>query len=101
MASAACSAEISQAYLQLGWWPPRPVIGIYIYKNGTLLESAYQPIMNAGTTTYQAASIMSVVYLSAGQTLDIRYTKTMDNDIVYGNAAYTYLAIHRLAGNCL
>lgn len=99
--SAGCTAHISQCYMQIDWYPIRPVMGIHIYKNAELHESAYYPVMNAGTTTNQTVGILSVVYLSAGAYISIVATKTLEDDYIISGPAYSYLSIHRLAGNCL
>ncbi len=97
-ASAGCSAEMSQAYLTADWYPARPIFTIYLYKNGTAVESSQLPIVEAGTQSNQTVKLVSIVKLDPSDTLDIRYTKSVFNDVIYGNTSYTYLAVHRLGG---
>jgi hypothetical protein len=98
VASAGCSAQISQAYLTVDWTPARPIFTVYLYKNGTAIESSQIPIVEAGSTSNQTVKLVSIVKLDPSDTLDIRYTKTRFNDTIVGDSAYTYLAIHRLGG---
>lgn len=98
-ASAGCSAQISQTYLTVTWSPLRPIFTVYLYKNSVAIEASQTPIIEAGAASYQTVKLVSIVKLDAGDTLDIRYTKTLENDTIYGNSAYTYLAIHRLGGH--
>lgn len=97
-ASAGCSAQISQAYLTVDWFPARPIFTIYLYKNGTAIESSQLPIIEAGIQSNQTVKLVSIVKLDPSDTLDIRYTKSIFDDVIYGNTSYTYLAIHRLGG---
>jgi hypothetical protein len=96
-----CSADISQCYMTLSWYPARPVIGVHIYKNNNLYQSTYCPIKEPGIASYQVGSIFSIIFLSAGDTIKIAYTKTMIDDTLYGASQFTYLAIHRLPVDCL
>lgn len=100
-ASAGCSADVSQCYLKYNWSPLRPVVGLHTYKNGSVVESVYRPIHEAGAVSYQTVDIMTILKLDPNDQITIRYDKTMINDIIFAGSEYTYLTIHRLAGNCV
>jgi len=96
LASAGCSADISQCYLSLQWFPSRPVMGLHVYKNNILYQSTYRPIHEAVTSPYQTVNTFSILFLVPGDTIKIAYTKTLENDYIFGNTAFTYFAMHRL-----
>lgn len=100
-ASAGCSADVSQCYLKYNWSPLRPVVGLHVYKNGNVVESVYRPIHEAGAVSYQTTDIMTILKLDPSDQITIRYDKTMIDDTIYAGSEYTYLTIHRLAGNCV
>jgi hypothetical protein len=95
----ALTAWVSQCNLKTYWYPIRPSVNLYIYKNGAALESSRTPIYESlGAATYQTASIASIVHLHTGDTIDIRVVKTVISDTISAGSVNTNLSIHRLAG---
>ena len=46
--SFALSSNISHLYMTVGWDSPRPIAGIHLYKNSTLIHSSYRPVRRTG-----------------------------------------------------
>lgn len=89
----------SQCNLVSEWLPLRPTAKLHLYVDSALSETVQVPFAESvGANTFQVASFTGVVYLTAGQTLDIRYQKTLLNDTITAGSPNTNLSIHRLAG---
>jgi hypothetical protein len=89
----------SQCNLEANWLPLRPTAKIHLYVDSALTETSQIPLAeSAGISTFQVASFTGVVYLTAGQTLDIRYQKTALSDTITAGSINTNLSIHRLSG---
>ncbi len=95
------SACISQTYLDAAWYPPRPIVTLGLYKNGAPVEAAYTPIHEAGVLSNQTIQLFTVLQLEPGDILQVRISKTMENDTVIANSKYSYFTVHRLGGTCL
>jgi hypothetical protein len=90
---------ITQYNLKLYWYPVRPAAKLHIYKNDALLESSYTPFYeSAASATNHVASIASMLYLTAGDYIDVRYEKTLENDTISAGSEFTNFSIHRLTG---
>jgi hypothetical protein len=101
-----CSADISQCYLKADWFPPRPTIRLYLLKGNTdQYQYSFFPIKEPGTaswlSSYQAANIFSIMFLLPGDYIKIHCIKSIDDDVIYGGSAYSFIAIHRLPVDCL
>ncbi len=92
------SADISQLYLTVSWFPSRPVITVGLYKNGTLAEAINFPVHEAGAVSNQTVQLFTILQLNPNDTLQVRVSKTIEDDIILGDSKYTFLAIHRLSG---
>lgn len=94
-----CSAAVSVARLSADWYPLRPVLKLHVYVDSALSESSNLPIYESlSAATYHGAEIMTIKYLSAGATVDIRYQKTLLDDTITAGSTNTNLSIHRLTG---
>jgi hypothetical protein len=100
-ATTGTTADVSQCYIQLNWFPLRSVVGIHIYYNGALYQSAYQPIYEPGVPSYQVARIEAIMALKPGDTLSICCTKSLYGDYIYNASNYTFFDVHRLPADYL
>lgn len=98
----AVTAWVSQAHLHSTWSPLRPTGKLHIYKNNALAETSSVPFYeSAASGTYVNVGINSLMYLTSGDTIDIRYQKTLLDDTISGGSPNTSLSIHRMGGNNL
>jgi len=92
----ASTAIISQCYIKMDWNSPPSTMSILLRKGGTVVASATKQVQSPGLETDDQVKLSEMVYLTAGQTLDVQAQKTVTNDVIMSGQDLTYVAIHRL-----
>lgn len=93
---------VSQIYFFLSWFPSQPVCVLRIFKNDVNVETIFRAVPHAGEESDQTLNLSSLMELAEGDTIRVSFTKVDQNlDVIIGNTAYTYMAIHRVEGQCV
>jgi hypothetical protein len=99
--SAASTAIITQCSISVDGDVTPSTMGILLRKGGTVIASATREMAMPGVETDEQIKISDMVYLTAGQTLDVQARKTATNDVIMSGSDFTYVAIHRLGSQAL
>jgi hypothetical protein len=58
-------------------------------------------VQSPGVELGEQIQLVEMLYLSAGETVDVQAKKTITNDIILAGQDVTYIAIHRLGSQGL
>ncbi len=79
-------------------WDALEVWNTNLYKNGALYSRGYFNQISASGTSIRQSTLSDLIYLTAGQFIDIRVYQTQGAAVnINANATFNYFSVHRLS----
>jgi hypothetical protein len=73
-----------------------------VYKNNVETVKVFQPIIDRGSESDQTILLKTLLRLNPNDTIRIALVKvSAENDYIVAGSPYTFLAIHRVEGQCV